>query len=88
MSRELPSWWGVSLPCGCVRGVRLCSDGEQLWNAVADAHKPLARWLLSDRTFYRYTEIKAARSDYDAALTAFTAHVEPSPEFAVQEVLL
>lgn len=83
MSRGLPSWWGAALPCGCVRGVKLCAEGEALWDAVADAHKPLA--TLRD---YYSREYRSLISDYNARLENFNAHVEFVAEAATQESLL
>lgn len=79
----LPSWWGASLPCGCVRGVKICGEAEALWDAVADAHKAIA----AVTSFWGY-EYRGARNAYDDALAAFSAHVEISVESAVQRTML
>lgn len=80
---SLPTWWGRELPCGCVRGVKLCDEGEIRWDAVADAHKPLSR--LRD---YEGREYRSLLSDYNAQLETFLMHVDIAAEVAVQEPML
>lgn len=80
----LPSWWGSSLACGCVRGVRLCAEGERLWNAVADAHNEIAK------AFRNAPELphSGVGLAYRAALQDFNAHVEVVAEAAEQRPML
>lgn len=86
MSHGLPSWFGVSLACGCIRGVRLCRDAEQLWDAVADAHNVLAA------AFRARVNISDARlpevDGYNRAMAAFQAHIEIVADDAVQGAIL
>ncbi len=79
---SLPAWWGRELPCGCVRGVKLCAEAVLLWDAVADAHKLLAQaYALNAPTILQ-------NAAYGRSLSAFTAHVDIATESAVQEPML
>jgi hypothetical protein len=69
--RRLPRWWGLRLPCGCVRGVKLCAEAERLWEAVAEAHHAYAQ-----EHSVRIGRLR--RVDYDEALAAFNAHFPDS----------
>jgi hypothetical protein len=81
---SLPAWWGSSLPCGCVRGVKLCDEAVRLWDDVADAHNVLAKsW-----TLHNGVDTAIARGHYDEALSRFTAHIEIEAEPAVQGMML
>lgn len=85
---SLPSWWGASLPCGCVRGVRLCAEAVSLWDAVADAHKVLADAISIRITLNLPIVRDREQRAYDNALAAFNAHVEIAAEPAVQAPML
>lgn len=87
---SLPSWFGSTLSCGCVRGIKVCAEGERLWDAVADAHNALAAvWREKVEHGGSYEpRLLAARRPYDEALAAFTAHVEVDAKVGVQAVML
>ena len=87
----LPPWFGNHLPCGCVRGVKLCAEAEALWDDVADAHNVLAAtWRENIPQWGAYEpRLLAARKGYDAAMDAFMSHVEVAGEAsAVQGAML
>lgn len=84
---SLPAWFGSRLPCGCVCGVRLCAEAEALWDAVADAHKDVASaW--GDQRLGIPVNLDRVKVPYEAALAAFSAHVEIEAEPAVQGAML
>lgn len=83
---SLPSWWGTSLPCGCVRGVKLCSQADQLWDAVADAHNEVAQ--AARLSGVNSSGASVAVRLYEKQLAAFSAHVEIEAETAVQATML
>ena len=75
---SLPVWFGIKQSCGCVRGVRICPTAEALWDAVADAHKDVAR-LLGNQGYF------PAFQSYERALQLFNAHYEGDSEPAPAE---